>query len=175
MRLAALVLANSRFHVCLVFAACVTLLSASQLIAQDDTKEHLKPLQHRIGTWDFKGTIGDENVSGKLICKWINDGNFLQQSLQYSTGEITHVIGWDPNAKELRSWGFGGSGGHGLLELVKVSDTHWKEQSLNWVTAAGDKAKFVLDIDINKNQLQIKGDFDAGEFKATIELRGEKN
>ncbi|MCI0457123.1 MAG: SgcJ/EcaC family oxidoreductase [Gemmataceae bacterium] len=77
--------------------------------------EHLRELEWLIGGW------ADEEEKGEVahaLFSWTSNGNFILSSFSTSVkgipiGEGTQWIGWDPNAKHIRSWTFESSGGFG--------------------------------------------------------------
>jgi uncharacterized protein (TIGR02246 family) len=77
--------------------------------------EHLRELEWLIGAW------ADEEQKGEAahaVFSWTSNGNFILSSFSASVkgvhvGEGTQYIGWDPNAKHIRSWTFESSGGFG--------------------------------------------------------------
>lgn len=94
--------------------------------------EALKQLDWLVGRWvDQSGTATVENR-----VRWSNSAAFLIRSFTMHTDngiaqEGTQVIGWDPRAKQIRSWAFNsdGSFGEGLWSksgndwLIKSSQT----------------------------------------------------
>jgi len=75
---------------------------------------HLRELDWLVGTWDSTGD--GPTVHTKI--RWIANRSFLER--EYSVRENgvvvssgTQIIGWDPQAEQIRSWTFDSSGGHG--------------------------------------------------------------
>ncbi len=77
--------------------------------------ESLRELEWLIGAW------ADEEQKGEVahaVFSWTKNGNFILSSMGASVkgvpvGEVTQMIGWDPAAKQIRSWSFESSGGFG--------------------------------------------------------------
>jgi uncharacterized protein (TIGR02246 family) len=77
--------------------------------------EHLRELEWLIGAW------ADEEQKGEVahaVFSWTKNGNFILSSVTASVkgvpvAEVTQMIGWDPNARNIRSWSFESSGGFG--------------------------------------------------------------
>jgi len=76
--------------------------------------EKLKDLGWMIGTW----VDGDEQATIETTCKWAKNQNFLVRTFSISVRELINtsgvqIIGWDPSAKQIRSWVFDSNGGFG--------------------------------------------------------------
>jgi uncharacterized protein (TIGR02246 family) len=77
--------------------------------------EHLKALEWALGEW------ADENQGGAVArasFAWAENQNFIVSSFastfkNIAVGGATQWIGWDPAAKQIRSWTFDSSGGFG--------------------------------------------------------------
>jgi uncharacterized protein (TIGR02246 family) len=87
--------------------------------------DKLEPLEWMIGDWV------DADQSGKLetTCYWSADGNFIVRAFEVSVGGLTtfggkQIIGWDPAAKQIRSWVFDTNGGFG--------EGTWSKQGDSW-------------------------------------------
>jgi uncharacterized protein (TIGR02246 family) len=88
--------------------------------------EHLKELDWMIGSWidqDDKATIQTD-------CEWTKNRNFMTRSYAVAIGNKVNmsgmqIIGWDPIAKQIRSWVFDSNGGY--------SDGKWKHKGSRWV------------------------------------------
>ena len=88
--------------------------------------DRLKDLEWMIGEWVDEGS--DSVV--RVHCAWSDDGNFLIRS--FSVRErgkpvmsITQRIGWDPTARQIRSWEFDSEGGFG--------EGKWSRNGASWV------------------------------------------
>jgi len=161
----------------------VSLFPVSEASAQDSddkpvtTKEHLAFLEPLIGEWKGTSTIGDEASAASVSYRWINQETFVLQSIEFQNGdlEITHVIGWDPNSKQVKTWGFGGSGGYGEMVWTNNSLKNWVEESKDWTVPTGESAHFRLENSLSENVLAIKGFFQAeGEERTEVSIRVEK-
>jgi hypothetical protein len=76
--------------------------------------ERLRPLAWLVGDW----VDDDGNIKVSSTCRWSDDGNWLLQDyhVQVSGQEAMQTsqrIGWDPQAKRIRSWVFDSEGGFG--------------------------------------------------------------
>jgi uncharacterized protein (TIGR02246 family) len=85
--------------------------------------EQLRPLAWLVGEWVDDGG----NVVVNSTCRWSEDGNFLLQefNLQVSGKNAMRVsqrIGWDPQAKRIRSWVFDSEGGFGESVWTRDED-----------------------------------------------------
>lgn len=107
-------------------------------ITEEDTPvvlsnyKHLKDLEWLIGSW----TDGDDRGRIKTTCQWTKNKNFIRRSFIASTQDRIdisgmQIIGWDPAAKQIRSWVFDSDGGFaegiwtqkGKLWYVKMKGT----------------------------------------------------
>jgi uncharacterized protein (TIGR02246 family) len=88
--------------------------------------EHLKELEWMIGSWIDK----DENATIHTDCEWTKNRNFMTRSFAVAIGDKVHmsgmqIVGWDPIAKQIRSWVFDSNGGY--------SDGKWKHKGNRWI------------------------------------------
>src|SRR6478609_9084623 len=88
--------------------------------------EHLKELDWMIGSWIDK----DDNATIQTDCEWAKNKNFMTRSFAVSGGDKVNmsgmqVVGWDPIAKQIRSWVFDSNGGY--------SDGKWKHKGEKWI------------------------------------------
>ncbi|HTU23478.1 MAG TPA: SgcJ/EcaC family oxidoreductase [Gemmataceae bacterium] len=86
--------------------------------------EHLRGLEWAIGEWSAENDKGDAE---HLSLSWTENQNFIVGSFAatskgVSVGQATHWIGWDPQAKRIRSWIFDASGGFGEGAWTKDGD-----------------------------------------------------
>lgn len=93
----------------------------------------LQPLEWLVGEWVDEGRA--ERVEAEIY--WDENKSFLLEDFQViREGEVvlkgTQRIGWDPQAKQIRSWTFDSAGGFGEATWAQVED--------RWVV----KAKAVL-------------------------------
>lgn len=77
--------------------------------------EHLRGLEWALGDWSAESDKGDAE---HLSLSWTDNQNFLIGTFAatvkgVSVGRATHWIGWDPQAKRIRSWIFDAAGGFG--------------------------------------------------------------
>lgn len=90
--------------------------------------DHLGSLDWLVGEWHDEGT--DENVKVRNAFRWSPKKTFLIRTFHAEiegevTREGTQVIGWDPEAEQIRSWIFGADGGFG--------EGYWEEEDDRWV------------------------------------------
>jgi uncharacterized protein (TIGR02246 family) len=76
--------------------------------------EHLKELEWMIGTW----VDGDDQASVVTTCQWTKNRNFITRMFSLTVHDRIDVsgmqiVGWDPAAKQIRSWVFDSDGGFG--------------------------------------------------------------
>jgi uncharacterized protein (TIGR02246 family) len=91
--------------------------------------DRLKDLEWMIGDWIDEGA--DSVV--RVHCQWSQDENFLFRTFTVkSQGKpvmtVTQRIGWDPVARQLRSWEFDSEGGFG--------EGKWSREGQRWVVKA---------------------------------------
>jgi uncharacterized protein (TIGR02246 family) len=88
--------------------------------------EHLKDLEWMIGSWIDQ----DDNATIQTDCEWTKNKNFMTRSFAIAVGDKVNasgmqIIGWDPIAKQIRSWVFDSNGGY--------SDGKWKHKGNRWI------------------------------------------
>ena len=76
--------------------------------------EQLKELECMIGTWLDR----DEQDLIETTCQWTKNRNFITRSFAVSVGDRIEmagmqIIGWDPAARQIRSWVFDSDGAFG--------------------------------------------------------------
>jgi uncharacterized protein (TIGR02246 family) len=91
--------------------------------------EQLRQLAWLVGEWV------DDDGSAVVIssCRWSEDRNFLLQDFKLQLNgrdamDVTQRIGWDPLAKQIRSWVFDSEGGFG--------ESLWTRDGNNWIIKA---------------------------------------
>jgi uncharacterized protein (TIGR02246 family) len=86
--------------------------------------EHLRGLEWAIGEWSAEN---DKGEAEHLALSWTDSQNFITATFTasvkgVSVGQATHWIGWDPLAKNIRSWIFDAAGGFGEGAWTKDGD-----------------------------------------------------
>jgi uncharacterized protein (TIGR02246 family) len=86
--------------------------------------EHLQGLEWAIGEWSSEN---DKGHAEHLSLSWTDNQNFIVGSFAatargISVGHATHWIGWDPQAKRIRSWIFDANGGFGEGAWTRTGD-----------------------------------------------------
>lgn len=92
--------------------------------------EQLRELEWMVGRWvdqDDKATVVTE-------CHWTRNNNFLVRSFLVHVNDRINmsgmqIIGWDPAAKQIRSWVFDSDGGFGQATWKKKEDQWFIQQS----------------------------------------------
>jgi uncharacterized protein (TIGR02246 family) len=105
------------------------LLSAVRMasVAPASNFEHLSGLDWAVGNW--AGEAEDGGVE-RLAVAWGDNQNFLTATFSNTVknvpvGSATQRIGWDPEAKRIRSWVFDATGGFG--------EGSWTQDGKKWV------------------------------------------
>jgi uncharacterized protein (TIGR02246 family) len=88
--------------------------------------EHLKDLEWMVGSWIDR----DERATIQTDCEWTKNKNFMTRSFAIVVGDHVNmagmqIIGWDPIAKQIRSWVFDSDGG--------FSEGNWKRKGDRWL------------------------------------------
>jgi uncharacterized protein (TIGR02246 family) len=91
--------------------------------------EQLKELEWMIGTWVDQ----DEQNRIETTCQWTKNQNFMTRSFTVSVRDRIdmagmQIVGWDPAAKQIRSWVFDSDGGFGE-GVWRRKDNRWYVQS----------------------------------------------
>jgi hypothetical protein len=89
--------------------------------------EHLRELEWAIGDWATEEGKGEV---ARFSFAWAENQNFITSTFtttfkNISIGGGTQWIGWDPVAKQLRSWTFNANGGFG--------EGAWSREGNKWV------------------------------------------
>lgn len=104
--------------------------------------EKLKELEWMVGRWVDQ----DDEVTVVTECNWTRNNNFLVRSFTVQVGDEIdmsgmQIIGWDPVAKQIRSWVFDSDGGFGQATWNKKEDQWFIQQK--GVLADGRQASSV--------------------------------
>jgi uncharacterized protein (TIGR02246 family) len=88
--------------------------------------EHLRGLEGAIGDWAGDSESGETE---RLSLVWAENQNFITGSFattlrHFSLGNMKVWIGWDPTAKNIRSWNFDAAGGFG--------EGAWTQEGKKW-------------------------------------------
>ena len=99
--------------------------------------EQLKELEWMIGTWVDQ----DEQNRIETTCQWTKNQNFMTRWFTISVRERidmagVQIVGWDPAAKQIRSWVFDSDGGFGEGVWTK-KDARWYVQSTGTLPDGG--------------------------------------
>jgi uncharacterized protein (TIGR02246 family) len=87
--------------------------------------EHLKDLEWMIGSWIDQ----DEGATIQTDCEWTKNKNFMTRSFAVVVRDQLdmagmQLIGWDPAAKQIRSWVFDSDGGFAEGKWTR-KDNRW--------------------------------------------------
>ena len=83
-------------------------------IAIQSNYPRLEQFDWLVGKWEAKS----KEVTIRTECRWIANKSFLQRDYVVRQNGLTtsagiQIIGWDPQAGQVRSWSFDSSGGYG--------------------------------------------------------------
>lgn len=97
--------------------------------AEPTHRDHLESLAWLVGDWI------DESRSGvvRTSCRWADNDSFLLQEVtvlqdNQETMKISQRIGWDPLAKQFKTWIFDSEGGYG--------ESRWTPTETGWLIKA---------------------------------------
>lgn len=121
--------------------------------------EHLRGLEWALGDWAGEANQGEVE---RLAVAWSENQNFLLATFtttvrNLSVGQATQWIGWDPVAKQIRSWIFDASGGFGEGSWTKDGNK-WSLKTAS-VLQDGKKAAttyVVTRVDADTLSLQLR-------------------
>ena len=114
--------------------------------------EHLKDLEWMIGSWIDQ----DEEATIQTDCEWTKNQAFINRSFAVLIGDEVdmagmQIIGWDPVAKQIRSWIFDSDGGYSqgkwthkgdrwLIQQTGYSPDGRKSSAINIMTRVDDNS-----------------------------------
>jgi uncharacterized protein (TIGR02246 family) len=89
--------------------------------------ENLKDLEWMVGSWIDNDEEDDAMV--QTDCNWTKNQSFMTRSFAVVVGDQVdmaglQIIGWDPTAKQIRSWVFDSDGGFAEGKWTRKGD-HW--------------------------------------------------
>jgi uncharacterized protein (TIGR02246 family) len=92
--------------------------------------EQLKDLEWMVGSWVDQ----DDEATVVTECNWTRNNNFLTRSFTVRIRDRIdmagmQIIGWDPAAKQIRSWVFDSDGGFGQATWKKNGNRWYIQQS----------------------------------------------
>jgi uncharacterized protein (TIGR02246 family) len=99
--------------------------------------EHLKQLEWMIGTWIDQ----QEDATVQIDCDWAKNQSFIHRSFAVVIGDQVdmsglQIIGWDPIAKQIRSWVFDSDGGYSEGKWTHNGE-HWQIQQTGVLPGGG--------------------------------------
>jgi uncharacterized protein (TIGR02246 family) len=97
-----------------------------QVVPPPSNYEHLKDLEWMIGSWIDQ----DDRATVQTDCEWTKNRNFMTRSFAVVVGDQVdmagmQIIGWDPAARQIRSWVFDSDGG--------FSEGKWTHKGDRWL------------------------------------------
>jgi uncharacterized protein (TIGR02246 family) len=90
--------------------------------------EHLKDLEWMVGSWIDNDEDGQVTI--QTDCDWAKNKNFMTRSFAVVIGGQVNmsgmqIVGWDPAAKQIRSWVFDSDGG--------FAEGKWTRKGNRWL------------------------------------------
>jgi uncharacterized protein (TIGR02246 family) len=100
----------------------------SPIVSPPSAYEQLKELEWMIGSWIDQ----DDEATIQTDCEWTKNQNFMTRSFAVVIdGQVDmagmQIIGWDPVAKQIRSWVFDSDGG--------FAEGKWTRKGDRWLIA----------------------------------------
>ncbi|MHB0957051.1 MAG: YybH family protein [Pirellulaceae bacterium] len=134
-------------------------------IALSAAESRLHDLEWTIGTWV---TTQDE-VQLQTTFHWIANKTFIQRSYTVRQQDAVvcsgvQVIGWDPQAGQIRSWSFDSSGGYGQ-SLWRVTPEGWSIESCGVLADGTPTAS-------NESLVRMPGQHDVFHWRSTDRMAG---
>ncbi len=134
----------------------------------------LEPLGWLVGEWINEGADAKVNIK----CDWSPDGNYLLIDYQVVSGDEIVLnshqrIGWDPQAKKIRSWLFDSDGGYGQGFWTLLDDRWVVKSTAVLPNGQSGSATFIYDPESeDKITLygvdRVIGDALEGDFEVTM-------
>ena len=133
--------------------------------------DHLRQLEWMVGSWVDE----DDATSIVTECKWAKNNSFLVRSFTVSTENRVdlsgmQIIGWDADAKQIRSWTFDSVGGFSEGQWTRKNDRWYVAKS--GVLADGGKVSainIITYVDDNSFKLQSTQRTVAGRLLPNID------
>jgi uncharacterized protein (TIGR02246 family) len=105
-------------------------VTEEDVVAVPSHYEHLKELEWMIGRWVDQ----DDTATVVTECDWTKNNNFITRSFTVQIQDRIdmagmQIIGWDPAAKQIRSWVFDSDGGFGQATWKKKDNRWYIQQS----------------------------------------------
>ena len=100
-----------------------------EIVVDHSNYQHLQDLEWLIGEWVDEG----DGISIEVACRWTKNQNYISRTYTVSNDQGVEstglqIIGWDAQAKQIRSWLFDSSGG-----FIKGT---WAKRDDRWVVQA---------------------------------------
>jgi uncharacterized protein (TIGR02246 family) len=105
--------------------------------------EQLKELEWMIGSW----VDGDDQARIDTTCQWTRNKNFITRSFTVFVRDRIdmagmQIIGWDPAARQIRSWVFDSNGG--------FAEGRWTKTGNRWsITTSGTTSEGLKSTSVN--------------------------
>ena len=105
-------------------------MTEEEIVVPPSQYERLKGLEWMVGRWVDQ----DDKASVVSECKWARNNNFLVRNFEVQVRDRIdmsgmQIIGWDPVAKQIRSWVFDSDGGFGQGTWTKKENRWYVQQS----------------------------------------------
>ena len=118
--------------------------------------EQLKELEWMIGSW----IDGDDQARIETTCQWTRNKNFITRSFTVSIEDRIdmagmQIIGWDPAAKQIRSWVFDSDGGFAEGRWAK-NGNRWSIITTGTLSDGGKASSVNVITRVDDNQFKWK-------------------
>ena len=105
-------------------------MTEEEIVVPPSQYERLKGLEWMVGRWVDQ----DDKASVVSECKWARNNNFLVRNFEVQVRDRIdmsgmQIIGWDPVAKQIRSWVFDSDGVTGQGTWTKKENRWYVQQS----------------------------------------------
>lgn len=105
-------------------------ITEEEIVTPPSHYEQLKDLEWMVGNWVDQ----DDKAAVVTECKWARNNNFLVRNFEVQVRDRIdmsgmQIIGWDPAAKQIRSWVFDSEGGFGEGTWTKKDNRWYVQQS----------------------------------------------
>ncbi len=146
-------------------------VTEEEVVTPPSNYDQLKDLEWMIGSWVDQ----DDEATVVTQCNWTKNNNFLVRAFTVQIRDRIdmagmQIIGWDPAAKQIRSWVFDSDGGFGQ-GTWKKKDNRWYVQQAGLLSdgRTSSSVSIITYVDDNTCTLQSVNRTVDGELLPNIE------